>query len=50
VVDGLYHAIEGEVVDGAHGYPHGWSVKILMNVTLSGDVDEEVVEALHRCH
>jgi hypothetical protein len=25
-------------------------VKILMNATLSGDVDEEVVEALRRSH
>jgi hypothetical protein len=39
VVDGLHHAFEGEVVDGAHGDSHGWSgKKIIMNVTLSGDV------------
>jgi hypothetical protein len=38
VVDSLHHALEGEVVDGAHGDPHGWSMKILMNATLSGDV------------
>jgi hypothetical protein len=51
VVVGLHDALEGEVVDGAHGDAHGWSVKkILMNATLSGDVDEEVVEALHRRH
>jgi hypothetical protein len=50
VVDGLHHDLEGEVVDGSHGYPHGWSVKILMSVTLSIDIGEEVVEALRRRH
>jgi hypothetical protein len=43
VVDVLHHALEVEVVDGAHGYPHGWTVKILMSATLSDDVVEEVV-------
>jgi hypothetical protein len=39
VVVGLHDALEGEVVDGAHGDSHGWSgKKILMNATLSGDV------------
>jgi hypothetical protein len=39
VVDGLHHALEGEVVDGAHGDSHGCSgKKILMTATLSGDV------------
>jgi hypothetical protein len=46
IVDGLHHDLEGEVVDNAHCHPHGWSMKtILMNVTLSDDVVEEVVEA-----
>jgi hypothetical protein len=39
VVVVLHFALEGEVVDGAHGHSHGWSgKKIVMNATLSGDV------------
>jgi hypothetical protein len=39
VVVGLHDALEGELVDGAHGDSHGWSGKqFLMQVTLSGDV------------
>jgi hypothetical protein len=42
VVVGLHDALEGEVGDRAHGDSHGWSgKKILMNATLSGDIDEE---------
>jgi hypothetical protein len=42
VVDGLNHALEGEVVDDAHGNPHGWSVKkILMSATVRNDVLDE---------
>jgi hypothetical protein len=37
VVVGL--EVDDVVVDGAYGYPHGWSGKmILMNATLSSDV------------
>jgi hypothetical protein len=30
--------LDDEVIDGAHVYPHVWSVKILMIATSSGDV------------
>jgi hypothetical protein len=40
--------LEDDIVDGAHVHPHVWSVKVLMIATLSGDFDEEVVEALRR--
>jgi hypothetical protein len=30
VVDGLHHALEGEVVDDGHGDSHGWSGKKIM--------------------
>jgi hypothetical protein len=39
VVVCLHDALEGRVVDGAHGDSHGWGgKKILTSATLSGDV------------